>query len=103
MRIPTVTKAIKIREATREAHYGPATIESHLVACTTEYQDVLKLELDKGRFISDIDIDQRANNCVLSAGDDGADGHESSSNALTTENVHKMAASAALRRRDPGW
>ncbi len=66
--IPTVTKAIKIREAKREAHFGPVTIESHLVACTPEYADVLRLKVDKGRFIADIDVSQRANNCVLSAG-----------------------------------
>ena len=39
-----------------------------MVACTPEYADVLRLKIDKGRFIADIDVRKRANNCVLSAG-----------------------------------
>ena len=48
MEIPTVKNAIKIREANREAHYGAVTIDSHLVACTPEYADVMRLELIHG-------------------------------------------------------
>ncbi|MEC8927579.1 MAG: ABC transporter permease [Verrucomicrobiota bacterium] len=67
-KIPTVTRALKIREATREAYYGSVKIDSHLVACTPEYADALKLELDQGSFISDLHVRQRANVCVLGAG-----------------------------------
>ena len=67
MDIPTVKNAIKIREASREAHYGPVTIDSHLVACTPEYAEVMRLELADGRFISDIDVLRRENVCVLAA------------------------------------
>jgi len=67
MQIPTVKNAIRIRETKREAHYGPVTIDSHLVACTPEYAEVMRLKIDLGRFISDLDVDQRSNVCVLAA------------------------------------
>jgi putative ABC transport system permease protein len=68
MQIPTVTNTLKIRETMREAHYGPVTIGGHLVACTSEYSQVMRLEVELGRFISDLDVDQRANVCALAAG-----------------------------------
>ena len=68
MQIPTITNALQIRETKREAHFGGVTIDSHLVACTTEYADVMRLELDDGQFISDVHVAQRANVCVLAAG-----------------------------------
>ena len=68
MRIPTVTDALKIRETKREAHYGGVRIDSHLVACTPEYAEVMKLEIKSGTFLSDVHVQQRANVCVLAAG-----------------------------------
>jgi len=68
MQIPTVTNALKIREAKREAHFGGVTLDSHLVACTPEYAQALHLEIDQGQFISDVHVRQRANVCVLAAG-----------------------------------
>ncbi len=67
MQIPTVTNALKIREAKREAHHDGVTIDSHLVACTPAYAEVMRLELGSGQFISDIHVRERANVCVLSA------------------------------------
>lgn len=66
--IPTVKNAIKIRETHRETHYGAVTLASHLVACTPEYAELLRLEVETGRFISDIDVQNRENVCVLAAG-----------------------------------
>lgn len=67
MRIPTINNALKIRETKREVHYGSVTIAGHLVACTPEYAEVMRLKVDRGRFVSDIDVDQRANVCALAA------------------------------------
>ena len=64
----SVKNALKIRETMREAHYGSVTIASHLVACTPEYAEVMHLDIDLGRFISDVDVIQRGNVCVLAAG-----------------------------------
>ncbi len=68
MKIPTVTNAFRIRETKREAHYGGVTIDSHLVACTPEYAEVMQLELAQGQFITDIHVKQRDNVCALAAG-----------------------------------
>jgi len=65
--IPTIKNAVRIRETRREAHYGPVTLASHLVACTPEYAEIMRLTIDRGRFISDLDVKQRANVCVLAA------------------------------------
>ncbi len=67
MQIPTVTDALRIREAYREAHFGPVSIDSHLVACTPEYAEVMKLTIDTGQFLSDAHVENRANVCVLAA------------------------------------
>jgi putative ABC transport system permease protein len=67
MQIPTVTDALRIREAYREAHFGPVSIDSHLVACTPEYAEVMKLTIDTGQFLSDTHVENRANVCVLAA------------------------------------
>ena len=68
MQIPTITNALRIREANRESYGGGARIDAHLVACTPEYQNAMHLKIEKGRFISDIDVKGRANVCVLAAG-----------------------------------
>jgi len=68
MQIPTITNALKIREAKRETHFGGVTLDSHLVACTPEYAQAMRLEVDRGHFISDIHVRQRANVCALAAG-----------------------------------
>jgi putative ABC transport system permease protein len=68
MEIKTVTNALKIRETTREAHFGGVTIDAHLVACTPEYAEVMHLEIDQGQFLADIHVEQKANVCVLAAG-----------------------------------
>ncbi|MBP87137.1 MAG: ABC transporter substrate-binding protein [Planctomycetaceae bacterium] len=68
MQIPTVKNALQIRETKREAHFGGITIDSHLVACTPEYAEVMRFEMDNGQFLSDLHVEQRANVCVLAAG-----------------------------------
>jgi putative ABC transport system permease protein len=65
--ITTIKNAVRIRETRREAHYGAVTLASHLVACTPEYAEIMHLQLARGRFISDVDVQQRANVCVLAA------------------------------------
>ena len=48
--IPTIRRALRIREAKREIYYGDVLLEGHLVACTPEYASVMHLELERGRF-----------------------------------------------------
>jgi len=63
--IPEVVSAIPIRELNREARYRKFTMQSRLVGCTPEYQELNQLRLSKGRFISDTDRASRANVVVL--------------------------------------
>jgi len=67
LQIPTLVNALKIRETMREAHYGAVTVDSRLVACTPEYAEVMKLDIERGEFISDIHVNNRDNVCVLAS------------------------------------
>ena len=66
LQIESVKDHILIRETKREAHYGAVTVEGHIVACTPEYREMMKLEVDRGEFLSDIHVSQRSNVCALS-------------------------------------
>ncbi|MCY2962838.1 MAG: ABC transporter permease [Planctomycetota bacterium] len=63
--IPEVVSAIPIRELYREARHLKYTMQSRLVGCTPEYQDLNQLKIRKGRFLSDADRQTRANVVVL--------------------------------------
>jgi putative ABC transport system permease protein len=67
-RIPTIKNAVRIRETYREAHAGAVTLASHLVGCTAEYAELMQMEVESGRFISDVDVANKENVCVLAAG-----------------------------------
>jgi putative ABC transport system permease protein len=65
--IPTITSSLPIRELRRRFTYAGRTIDGRLVGCTPEYAEVTKLEVDRGHFISDLDLRDLHNHCVLSA------------------------------------
>jgi len=65
--IPTITSALPIRELRRRFTNAGRIIDGRLVGCTPEYAEVTKLEVDRGHFISDIDLRDHHNHCVLSA------------------------------------
>jgi putative ABC transport system permease protein len=65
--IPTVRRALPIREITRQFRNGPRFLDGRLVGCTPEYSEVTQLQIDRGRFITSADIDQKKNHCVLAA------------------------------------
>jgi putative ABC transport system permease protein len=65
--IPTVKRAIPIRELRRRFSYRTRMIDGRLVGCTPEYADVTKLEVARGRFLTDPDIHDKVNHCVLAA------------------------------------
>lgn len=64
--IPTIDRALKIRDARREMFYGDQDRNVHFIGCTPEYDDVMKLEVREGRFLEERDVDQDDNVCVLS-------------------------------------
>ncbi len=64
--IPTIKDSLRIRDAMRELHYGSKDMKVHLIGCTSEYARVMKMEIQKGRFITEIDFENDDNVCVLS-------------------------------------
>ncbi len=65
--IPTVEQAIPIREITMQFRNGSRMISGRLVGCTPEYADVIKLQMDRGHFVSAPEQASVKNHCVLSA------------------------------------
>lgn len=65
--IPTITRAIPIREIRRRFRYGEQQVDGRLVGCTPEYAEVSRLQVAQGRFLSEVDGVEMKNYCVLSA------------------------------------
>lgn len=65
--IPTVERAIPIREVRYRFGYLGRNMEGRLVGCTPEYAEINNLQVDRGRFLSDTDDREKWNHCVLGA------------------------------------
>lgn len=65
--IPTIERAIPIREIRRRFMFGGHNVDGRLVGCTPEYADVTRLRVARGRFFSDTEVHEKQNHCVLSA------------------------------------
>jgi putative ABC transport system permease protein len=63
--IPTVRRAVPLREISKEVRYLDRTVESRVVGCTPDYLAMNNLDLARGRFLSDRDLDRVDNVCVL--------------------------------------
>ncbi len=63
--IPTVKKAIPIRELRRRFGFYGRLVDGRLVGCTPEYAEIMRLEVDRGHFITDADLAGNKNHCVL--------------------------------------
>jgi putative ABC transport system permease protein len=66
--IPTIRRALPVRELRREFRCLDRLVDGRLVGCTPEYAQATRLEIERGRFLSDADLDDHANVCVLAAG-----------------------------------
>ncbi|OHB85481.1 MAG: ABC transporter substrate-binding protein [Planctomycetes bacterium RBG_16_64_12] len=66
--IPTIERALPIREVRRRFSYAGRNVDGRLVGCTPEYAEVTRLEVDRGHFISDAELHDKKNHCVLAAG-----------------------------------
>ena len=66
--IPTISRALPIRELRRRFSYAGRMVDGRLVGCTPKYAEVTKLDVDRGRFLSDADQRDKQNFCVLAAG-----------------------------------
>ena len=66
--VPTITKAIPIRVIPAvEFRNGTRKMEGRIVGTTPDYAEVNRLVLDRGRFLSDADLEEERNYCVLAA------------------------------------
>lgn len=65
--VPTIDKAIPIREVSREFRNGTRKFEGRCVGCTPDYAEVTRLEPRQGRFLTDGDLINQSNYCVLAA------------------------------------
>ncbi len=65
--IPTIKRALPIREIRRQFRYADRMLDGRLVGCTPEYADVTLLVVDRGHFITDADLIKKENVCVLAA------------------------------------
>jgi len=66
--IPTIERILPIREMRRQFRFGDREVaDGRLVGCTPEYAEVTRLEVDRGRFITDSDSKDKRNICALAA------------------------------------
>ena len=65
--VPTIDRALPVRELRREFRRGSHLVDGRLVGCTPEYATVTHLDPDRGRFLSDADVEFKRNVCVLAA------------------------------------
>ena len=66
--VPTIAKAIPMRIIPSvEFHNKGRKIEGRLVGTTPDYAEVTRLTVDRGRFLSDTDVESERNYCVLAA------------------------------------
>ena len=66
--VPTIERALRIREAYREAYYRDKSLNARLVGCTPEYDDMMHLKLERGHFLTEMNMQNSDNVCVLGAG-----------------------------------
>jgi len=65
--LPTIQRAVPIREIKRQFSYRDKVIDGRLVGCTPGYAEVNQLRIARGRFLADPDGLRMDNVCVLAA------------------------------------
>lgn len=65
--ISTIKLAMPVRELRREFRFADRRIDGRLVGCSPQYAAVTRLEIEHGRFLTDTDMLQKSNVCVLAA------------------------------------
>jgi putative ABC transport system permease protein len=63
--VPTLTQAVPMREITREARFLDEVTDVRLVGCTAKYLEMNNLRMARGRFLSDKDMEEGDNVCVV--------------------------------------
>ncbi len=63
--IPTIQSSLPIREMRRRFSFKDRTVDGRLVGCTTEYAEVTRLDLYRGHFLTEVELRDKQNHCVL--------------------------------------
>ena len=63
--LQTVTQVTPLREFVHVARYEDATVDARIVGADPSYFQVNRLELARGRFLDQMDMETRANVCVI--------------------------------------
>jgi putative ABC transport system permease protein len=66
--VPTVKKALPIREIRRQVRHLTHAIDGVVVGTTQDYAEFNKLDVDRGRFLTEADNQRYQNYAVLAAG-----------------------------------
>jgi putative ABC transport system permease protein len=66
--IPLIKTALPIREIRRTFTFDGRNEDGRLVGCTPEYFEVTRLVLDRGRLLTEADVEEAQNYCILSSG-----------------------------------
>jgi len=66
--MPAITAHMPVREMRRTFAHGSREREGRLVGTTPIYMEMTQIEMDRGRFISDVDVRETLMHCVISAG-----------------------------------
>src|SRR5262249_5840397 len=59
--IPTISKALPVRELRREFRHGQHMVDGRFVGCSPEYATIVHLETERGRFLTDADMEFKRN------------------------------------------
>jgi putative ABC transport system permease protein len=65
--LPTIKRAIPIREVRREFRFEDKLVDGRMVGCTSDYAEITRLEVERGRFLNESDGAEQQNICVLAA------------------------------------
>ncbi len=65
--IPTITRAVRIREIRQRFSYTTRSFEGRLVGCDPEFAEINQLKIDRGEFFSQLHNNAKENVCVLAA------------------------------------
>src|SRR5580704_3305410 len=66
--VPTIKKALPIREIRRQIRHLTHFIDGRVVGTTQDYAEINRLEIDRGRFLTEADNERYQNYAVLAAG-----------------------------------
>jgi putative ABC transport system permease protein len=66
--IPTVIRAVPMREIRKEVRYQGRVADVRLIGCTADYFEINHLRMARNRFLTDRDQDRRDNVAVLAHG-----------------------------------